>query len=359
MSENPVETQTMTADEAYGLYDGTSVIVLVECTGCDPEGIERTYPAGTGGTVTGVTVLPQPQGITVTIRVGYDEDEAIVSVFDESDECGFAFRPASANECVGLAVEPDMRSAGAELAALSFRMEKHADFAQDAARLREIAAWASVDKPTDLFRSTMQVLGAMAGAMRMRNYAFRDDRPISTQLVEMLDGITTPLPQEIGYVDQDTLPPIERRDEFVADVEMKDVRTWTSPDGVKRSLVRVGTVTTIHGLAGNEMVQAEGDLSTLLVQDTTARLVLRAAGQSLVVVRAYDEDAFPTAEKPVASVSAATASLLAPVPHDPDVAAIIAAGLDMILGHVHIGRHATDAVARAAAIRDALDQVAR
>jgi hypothetical protein len=359
MTHSADEIATMTADEAYALHEGAKVVVLVECTGDDPEGVERTYPAGTGGTVTGVRVLPAPQGITVTICVGYDEDDAIVAVFDESDECGFAFRPASANERVDLAVEPDMRSAGAELAALSFRLEKHPDFAEDAARLREIAAWASVDRPTDLFRSTMQVLGAMAGAMRMRNYAFRDDRPISRQLIEMLDGITTPLPQEIGYVDQDTLPPIERRDEFVADVEMKDVRTWTSPDGVVRSLVRVGTVTTIHGLAGNEMVHAEGDLSTLLVQDTTARLVLRASGRSLIVVRAYDEDAFPAADKPVASVSAAAASLLAPVPHDTEVAAIIAAGLDMILGHVHVGRHATEAVAKAATIRDALEEVAR
>jgi hypothetical protein len=178
-------------------------------------------------------------------------------------------------------VEPVMESAGAELMALSFRLEKSPEFAADAARVREIGAWASFARQSDMEKAMLQILGSMMDAMRRRNFAFSEELPIGAQFRTFLDGIPDPLPGEIGHVDQATLPPSERRDVFEARIESADVRRWTGGDGVERSIAVDATVTP-EGVTGVCSVYAEGDATPLLVDG--AVLKLRSAGGALKVV---------------------------------------------------------------------------
>lgn len=279
--------EPMTIDEVRSLRPGTKVVMLTQNVGCDPDDVERTYPAGTAGRISSIDVLPTPQGLAVTVSIGDDEDKAIVAVFDEADGCGYAFRVDGAGADAtssgnGLLVEPRMRSAGAELMSLSFRMEKDGNFAADAERIREIGAWITVDRPSDMQRATFEILGSLVAACRRRGMEFAEDRPISTQMIELLDRIPHPIAGEEGYVDQTTLDPLLRRDVFDAVVEIADVREWVAGDGVARALSHDARVMP-DGVAGRAMLQAEGDAATLLKPDTTAVLRLRPAGGCLVV----------------------------------------------------------------------------
>lgn len=85
--------------------------------------------------------------------------------------------------------EKRMGSAGAELMALSHRLATQTEFAKEADRIREIGAWVSLGRTSDLETASLKVMGSMIRAMRRRNFAFSDDRPISTQFEEFLDGV--------------------------------------------------------------------------------------------------------------------------------------------------------------------------
>jgi len=353
MSDAP---QTMSIDEVRTLKVGEIVVVNVECTGDDSDDVERAHPAGTEARVLGMRILPAPQGLTVTLEVGEAEDERIVSVFDESDECGFAF--TRAHDADGLTVEPDMDSAGAELMALTFRMEKHPEFEGDVSRIREIAGWASVGRMSDFEKASIRIMGGMMGAMHRRNFAFAEDLPISTQFEAFLDSIPEPLPGDVGHVDQATIDPVERRDVYDAVVEMREVRTWTAHDGVPRALALAAGVTP-DGVPGTADVFAEGEAAALLVSDSSAVLRLRAVGRSIRAIGPGDmQRAVPAA--PAGHVSRAALALLQPVPFDPETSAVVAKGLDLLLADDDLtSRYETRAIDAAKAVRDALDAVAR
>jgi hypothetical protein len=349
MSDAP---QTMTIDEVRTLVEGDVVVVTVECAGDDENDVERSHPAGTEARVLGMRTLPDPQGLAITLAVGEAENERIVVVFDESDECGYAFTRATDDPA---RVEPRMESAGTELMALTFRLEAHPEFAGDVARLREISGWISVGRMSDTEHAFVNLLGAMVGAMRRRNFAFADDRSISSQFSDFLDSIPEPLPGEVGFVDQATVEPAARRDVFDAVVEAGEVRRWTDRDGVERALANHATVRP-DGVHGTSIVYAEGALAPLLVDGAVLRL--RSAGGALKVV---DEgDMAPKATtRPTQATSRAAATLLGAIPSDQETAAIVAKGPDMVLADQCVSRYEEHAVDRATAIRDALDAVAR
>ena len=180
---------------------------------------------------------------------------------------------------------PKMDSAGAELMALSFRLEKHPEFADDARRLQQISGWVSVGRISDMEMSLAKLIGAMVGTIRRRNLEFRDDLPMEPQFVEFLEDLPDPLPGQRGYVDQNTLSPTERRDTFEAEVEMADVRTWTAYDEVPRAVARKCRVKPTGGVPGDAMIFAEGaDEIALLADGTTATLLLRSLGGTLRVM---------------------------------------------------------------------------
>ncbi len=180
--------------------------------------------------------------------------------------------------------EPRMDSAGMELMALSFALEKHPDLAPHAERVREIGSWISMGRMTDTEFSLIRVVGAMVGTIRRRNVEFHDDLPMEPQIVSFLEHLPDPLPGQEGYVDQDTLPPTERRDTFAADVAMSDVRRWTAHDQVPRALARICTVSPCSGGMGEvTMVFAEGDLVDRIAEGETRTLVLRSLGGALRV----------------------------------------------------------------------------
>ncbi len=277
----------MTITEVRGLHPGSKVVMLTDNVGCDPQDVERTHPAGSTGRVTSLRLLPEPQGLAVTITIGEDEDTAICATFDENDDCGYAFRPfgSTADQSGsgrGLDVEPRMRSAGAELMSLSMRLARTEGFEADAARLNEIGAWITVERPSDIQRATFEILGSLIAACRRRGMTFAEDRPISTQMTELLDRIPYPIAGEEGYVDQSTLPPLERRDVFEAVVEMQEIRNWTAGDGVPRALCHDADITPT-GVAGRALIQAEGENASLLVAGRPIRLRLRPAGGCLLV----------------------------------------------------------------------------
>lgn len=343
----------MTRDEAATLKPGDILLTLVECAGETSDDREVTHPVGTEARVLGVRTLPAPQGLAVTLAVGEAESEQVVAVFDEADICGFAFeRPRDE----GFTAAPRMESAGAELMALSFRLERVPDFDADVARLREIAGWASTGRLDDLTRASMSVMGAMFGAMRRRGFQFREDLPISTQFETFLAAVPEPLPGESDHVVQATLDPKERRDAFDAEIGIGDVRRWTARDGVERALARDAAVKPdgVHGVAD---VYAEGDEARLLTDGAVVRL--RSAGGALKVVGEGDMGR-AAREVPPEDVSRAAATLLRPLPFDKEAAAIVAKGLDLFLSEDDLpGRYESEAVERAVAIRDALDGVAR
>lgn len=345
--------KTMTRDEVLTLKVGEIVIVQVDCMGEDGDDVERTHPAGTEARVLGIRSLPAPQGLAVTIEVGEAENERIVSVFDESDECGYAFVRPVDQEFIA---EPRMESAGAELMALSFRLEKHPEFAVDVTRLRQISGWLSIGRIDDMHFAFLKVLGGMLNAMRRRNFAFAEDRSISGQFEEFLNTIPDPLPGEIGFIDQATLDPKERRDAFDAVIEVGEIRRWTTHDGIERALARDVTVKP-DGLHGTADVYAEGDEVPLLADGATVRI--RNGGGALRII---DEgDMGRTArETPPEELSRGAATLLRAVPFDKETAAIVAKGLDLFLSEAHLqSRYEANAVEKATSIRDALDMVAR
>lgn len=181
--------------------------------------------------------------------------------------------------------EPKMDSAGAELMALSFRMARHSEFAADADRLREIGAWISMGRTSDMEMSLVKVIGAMVGTIRRRNIEFREDLPMAPQFLEFLEELPDPLPGQRGYVDQDTLSPTQRRDTFAAEVEMADVRTWTAHDEVIRAVARECRVKPPGGVAGDAMIFAEGPNEVALLTGPASRaLTLRSSGNALRVV---------------------------------------------------------------------------
>lgn len=180
-------------------------------------------------------------------------------------------------------VEPNMESAGAELMGLAHDMEGIPDLADRAERIREIGAWVSVSRMSDAERGLINMLGAMFGAMQRRNFVFSEDAPISKQFETFLDSIPDPLPGEIGYVDQNTLPPQERRDVFEAEVEMSDVRTWTAYDGITRGIAKLCAVRPQGGVVGHCSVFAEGGTVALLKDGGIATLRLRSIGGSLKI----------------------------------------------------------------------------
>lgn len=284
----------MTLAEARLLRAGSKVVMLTDNVGGDCDDVERMHPAGSVGRVTSLRELPAPQGLAVTIAIGEDEDTAICATFDESDGCGYAFRPLGTDEDqaalgAGLIVEPRMRSAGAELMSLSYRLAGTEDFAGDAERLREIAAWLWVDRPSDIQRASFEILGSLIAACGRRGMTFAEDRPISTQMIELFDRIPYPIAGERGYVDQTTLPPIERRDVFEAVVEMDEIRNWTAGDGVPRALCHDAAIRP-EGVAGRALVQAEGENAALLVSGRPVALRLRPAGGCLIVEGAGAEE---------------------------------------------------------------------
>jgi hypothetical protein len=177
--------------------------------------------------------------------------------------------------------EPHMASAGAELVALAWRLKQHPDFAGDFVRVLEIGSWVSMERMSDLEKGLIKVVGSLVGTMRSRNLEFREDLPMEPQFVDFLQSLPDPLPGQKGYVDQNTLPPVDRRDTFEAEVDIADVRTWTAGDGVPRAVARACNVRPAGGVACDTMVFAEGDLSTQLEEGTTRTLKLRSYGGSL------------------------------------------------------------------------------
>lgn len=208
---------------------------------------------------------------------GYDISPIPVRIKDVDIESA---HPFSRNE--PRYAEPYMESAGAELMNLAWRMQDHPDFSQDAQRIREIGSWISMNQTSDLEKSLMQVVVAVVGAIRKRNIEFRDDLPIASQFIAFLDSIPDPLPGEQGYIDQATLPPLERKDIFEAKIEIGDVRTWEANDGTKYAQADC-LVAPINGVAGEALVFAQDQNVDLLVNGATKILKLRSARGALKV----------------------------------------------------------------------------
>ncbi len=92
-----------------------------------------------------------------------------------------------------ICAEPHMASAGAELMALSHRLQKSEGFTpEEAERVREIGAWISVGRQSDLERSLIQVVGAIITGMRSRGFAFDDNAPIASQFLRFIDDLPKP-----------------------------------------------------------------------------------------------------------------------------------------------------------------------
>lgn len=180
--------------------------------------------------------------------------------------------------------DPRMDSAGAELMALAWRMKDHPEFAADADRVREIGAWASMGRLSDMEMMVAPVLGALVGTMRSRGIPFDEQLPMSPQFTEFLSSLADPLPGQRGYVDQATLPPVDRRDAFEAVVEMKGVANWTTQDGIERAVSRESTVTPTEGVAGQAIVYAEAAHVPAIQEGATATVWLRSGGGALRIV---------------------------------------------------------------------------
>lgn len=184
-----------------------------------------------------------------------------------------------------------MDSAGAELMALAWRMKDHPEFAADAARVREIGAWASFGRASDMERMTAPVLGSIVAAMRNRGIPFDDVLPMQPQFTDFLQSLPDPLPGQKGYVDQTALPPVARRDAFEAVVDMTDVSTWTGADGVPRAAARACRIAPVDGIPGEGVVYADGAHAADLSEGATVTLWLRSGGRALRVVDALTPEA--------------------------------------------------------------------
>ena len=187
------------------------------------------------------------------------------------------------NPSLELHADPSMDSAGAELMALAFRLEEHPEFAADAARVREIGAWASTGRMSDMEKSLIAVVGSMVRAIRDRNLVFHDDLPMKDQFISFLENLPDPLPGQPGYVDQNTLPPLERRDTFEAEVDIGEVRQWTAADNIERAIAPNCNVRPLGGQPGEAMIYAEGDQVSIFAANTTCTLKLRCYGGALRV----------------------------------------------------------------------------
>lgn len=75
MSRHPM------ADEKFGFKVGQFVRMLVESSGGDPDGEERSFPVGSLALISGIEHLPDPQGWAFTLLI----EGEIVNVFDEGD----------------------------------------------------------------------------------------------------------------------------------------------------------------------------------------------------------------------------------------------------------------------------------
>lgn len=185
---------------------------------------------------------------------------------------------------VRIEADPHMESAGAEIMALAWRLSEHPDFSGEADRVRDIGAWISMARMSDIETSLYKMIGALVGALRKRGVAFNEDLPMGPQFEAFLASLPDPLPGEAGYVDQNTLAPSSRRDTFEAEVDIGEVRTWDAGDGVPRAIARECSVRPAGGLAGTEIVYAEGDATARLEANHTRNLRLRSTGRALRVV---------------------------------------------------------------------------
>lgn len=179
--------------------------------------------------------------------------------------------------------EASMDSAGVELMALSFRLSKSPEFADDAERIREIGGWISAGRPSDMEMTLLKVVGALVGTMRRRNTAFSEDLPMLPQFEAFLDAVPDPVPGEACYVDPNSLPLLERRDRFEAQVVMAEVNHWTAGDGIERAISCKAIVTPKDGTPGEAMVYAEGALAARIAEGVETTLVLRSTGGALAI----------------------------------------------------------------------------
>lgn len=81
---------------------------------------------------------------------------------------------------------PHMDSAGAELMNLSREMMKRGFDPMEAHRIREIGAWVSVGRQSDLENASVQVVGGVVRVMREAGYDFDEDKPIVAQWEEFV-----------------------------------------------------------------------------------------------------------------------------------------------------------------------------
>lgn len=184
-----------------------------------------------------------------------------------------------------LTIETGMESAGAEIMNLAWDIEKVPELADRAERIRNIGAWISMSRMSDMETAMFKMMGSVLGAMAKRNFPFREDQPIATQFIAFFDSVPEPVPGEAGYIDQSTLPPTERSDAFEAHVAMTDVRKWTSADGVDHALARSCSVHPRKGPEGvGVMVYASGKDVSLLEDGGKATLTLRSAGPNTLKV---------------------------------------------------------------------------
>lgn len=357
--------ERMPYDEARTLRRGDLLVTTTVTSGCDSEDEERSYPAGTPAKVLSTRIINGHQGFGVTVAVGPDEDTAIIAVYDQADDDGYAFvrdpSIAAERQAFPFTATPNMGSAGAELMALSFRLQKDPAHADQAKRVQEIGAWTSMRSPSDLERGAVAVMGSMMAAMRRRGFAFSDDLPVSEQFAQWLDAIPDPLPGQPGHVEQRTLNPLERRDVFEAQVDVGEVRHWAAVD-TDHAYAHDAAVRP-DGVAGRALVHAVGDAVKLLVQGTTVVLRLRSSGGALEVVGpgiASLDKATNAPRRPSIEAYRNAAILLGRLADDQEAAAFVAKGIDMALEDGKVAmRYATTAVDAASSIRDALNEVAR
>lgn len=88
-----------------------------------------------------------------------------------------------------------METAGGELSGLAMRMKGDPTFGGDADRVREIAAWISVGRQSDLERALMTVVGATMQAMRARGFTLDPAAPISAQFAAFMDDLAARKPK--------------------------------------------------------------------------------------------------------------------------------------------------------------------
>jgi len=82
----PTTLPGMTKDQVQLLPLGTKIRLTEVTSGESADGVERSYPVGTEGTIERHHNFGGDQGFAVTVVIGPTEgDEAIVNLFDEMD----------------------------------------------------------------------------------------------------------------------------------------------------------------------------------------------------------------------------------------------------------------------------------